>query len=392
MRTGADQLTISQINQDLILKTIKKHNQITRAGIAQKLRLSPPSVSSNIEKLLQKGLVQEFATDASEGPGRKGKLIGLNEAYAYIVCADLSSPVLTMGLGTIKEEILECRQYDRLEGLNACQVLACVKNAVADLLARNHLTMDQVGSMVVCSPGIIDEYAGKIEYAPQFPGWGGANVFSALREEYGDRLILMNDANSIALGELQKGIGRYYDSFAYINIDVGIGGGIIVDHKLLQGHNLAAGELGFMLTALDQLGNPSPEKGSLERLISIHAIQERLAEQLSLSPEELTISVINQRYRSGDSVVRREIDTMIRMIAMCAVNISAILNVPVICLGGMIRELDVDLEQRISGLIQGMIPYAPHICRSQLGSTGFIYGALYLGADRILHRATHEVE
>ena len=57
MRTAVDQQTISYMNQSLVLDLIKKKGRITRAGISQALRLSPPSVSSNIEKLLKKGII-----------------------------------------------------------------------------------------------------------------------------------------------------------------------------------------------------------------------------------------------------------------------------------------------------------------------------------------------
>lgn len=390
MRTRADQLTISHMNQSLILDTIRKHGKITRAGISQELRLSPPSVSSNIEKLIQKQLVLEFYVDSAEGPGRRGKLVGLNPDYSFIVCMDLSSPILTLGLGNINEEIIAFHQYDRIEGLNAPQILDCVKNAFSALLTQYQLTREQIGAIIVCSPGVINEYAGKIEYAPQFPGWEGSDVWRALHSEYGDKLILMNDVNVIALGEQQVGIGRYYNSFVYINVDVGIGGAIIIDNKLLEGHNLAAGEIGYMMTSPRQFENHASARCSLESQVSFTAIRERLAQKLNQPLQSLTIPAINAAYHAGDPIVRKELDQLIKMLAMCIVNISAVLNVPVICLGGMIRDLDIDITQQISRLIQDSVPYPPHICLSQLGATGFLHGALHLGTERILKQATKE--
>ena len=83
-------------------------------------------------------------------------------------------------------------------------------------------------------------------------------------------------------------------------------------------------------------------------------------------------------------------ENLIRMLAMCIVNISAVLNLPVVCIGGMIRELEIDLDRRISALIQNMVPYPPKVCISQLGSTGFLYGALHLGSEKILKETTGE--
>lgn len=388
MKTSADQLTISHINQKLILDTIKEHGMITRANLSQLLHLSPPSVSSNIEKLLQKRLVLEYSTSSIEGPGRKGKLLGLNPDYSYIVCVDLSSPMLGVGIGNVKEEIVDYHQFEKIEDLNAQELLSCIESAISNIMSRNNLSEERIGAIIVCSPGVINEFAKKIEYVPQFPGWSGANVWSILRQKYGEKLILINDINAIAMGELQVGVGKIVNSFVCLNVDIGIGGGIIVNNQLLEGVNLAAGELGFMMTSMQQLEQPSREKGNLEKLISIQALRKRLAQKLELPFHALTIPAINDLYRNREPVVVEEIENLIRMLAMCIVNISAVLNVPVVCIGGMIRELEVDLDRRISALIQNMVPYPPKVCISQLGNTGFLYGALHLGSEKILQKTT----
>lgn len=388
MKTSADQLTISHINQKLILDTIKEHGQITRANLSQLLHLSPPSVSSNIEKLLQKQLILEYSTSRFEGPGRKGKLLGLNPDFSYIVCVDLSSPMLGVGIGNVKEEIMDYHQFERIEDLNAQELLSCIETAIANIMKRNDLSEDRIGAIIVCSPGVINETAKKIEYVPQFPGWSGTNVWSILRQKYGEKLILINDVNAIAMGEMQVGVGKIVNSFVCLNVDIGIGGGIIVNNQLLEGVNLAAGELGFMMTSLQQLEQPSREKGNLENLVSIQSLRKRLSQKLEIPFHALTIAAINDLYRKRNAIVVEEMELLIRMLAMCIVNISAVLNVPVVCIGGMIRELEIDLDRRISALIQNMVPYPPKICLSQLGGTGFLYGALHLGSEKILKETT----
>lgn len=73
-----------------------------------------------------------------------------------------------------------------------------------------------------------------------------------------------------------------------------------------------------------------------------------------------------------------------KLLAMSIVNITAVLNTPLVCIGGIISEFNVDLENQISSYIQGMVPYPPAICLSEMGSMGFIPGALHLGAEEIL--------
>ena len=385
MQMKADQMTISQINQRLIIDTIRKHHRITRAGLSQQLHLSPPSVSANVEKLLEKGILLEYAADEMTGPGRRGKLLGLNPEYRYLVCVDLSGKMMTVGLGTIEEEMVECVTCDRIEGVMAGQVIDDIKKNVLDLLFRNRLTMDRVGAVIICVPGIINENSGRIEHVSQFPGWDSLDAWNLLKQEYGSKLLLINDINASALGELDAGIGRYYSSFVYINIDIGVGGGVVINGHLLEGENLAAGSVGFMLTTADQLDGSRRKDRNVGDQVNVPVMRKRTADKLKIPENELTISMVNHLFRTGNPVVLDEITNLTKNLAMCIINICAVLNVPVVCLGGRIQELDVDLPRNLTRIVQNNLYYPPHVCFSQLGNSGAIRGAFRLGSEKILN-------
>ncbi len=384
MRTAVDQQTISYMNQSLVLDLIKKKGRITRAGISQALRLSPPSVSSNIEKLLKKGIILEYESSTSNtGPGRKGTLIGINQTFSYTLAISLSGPVLRIALGDTCENMVDYRQYDSIEGKSGSFIMEAIVTAIEDILEQNQIEISLVGVIVICTPGVIDQQAGKIEFAPQIVGWDKINIITSLKEKFHSKVILINDINAIALGELTHGVGRKTKSFVYINIDLGIGAGIVLDGKLIQGERSAAGEVGYMLTAVEQLDS-KPRFGHLESLISIQSIRSNIARRLSINEGELTIDKLNALYASNNLVVRQEIEYVSKLLAMSIVNITAVLNTPLVCIGGIISEFNVDLENQISSYIQGMVPYPPAICLSEMGSMGFIPGALHLGAEEIL--------
>lgn len=391
MRTAVDQQTISCMNQTLILNLIKKEERITRASISHTLRLSPPSVSSNIEKLLKKGVVLEFEANSSTGPGRRGTLLGLNQYFSYIIGISLSGPVLRVVLGNICEEVVDYRQYESIVGCTGKVIIEYIFQAVENILEKNQISSDSIGAIVVCTPGVIDEKIGKIEFAPQIIGWEELNIISTLEEKFHTQVILINDINAIALGELMQGVGQKSKSFVYINIDLGIGAGIVIDGHLIKGQNAAAGEVGYMLTSVEQLENKQ-QFGHLESLITLKSIQSNIAKKLGIPESFVNIEKINTLYKEGNFVVHQEVEYISKLLSMTITNITAVLNTPLVCLGGIISGLQVDIEQHITEYIQDMVPYPPKICMSEMGNTGFIPGSLYLGSKTILEQIVTSTE
>ena len=88
----------------------------------------------------------------------------------------------------------------------------------------------------------------------------------------------------------------------------------------------------------------------------------------------------------------QEIEYISKLLAMTIVNITAVLNTPVVCLGGSISELHVDIDKHITHYIRDMVPYPPKICLSEMGNTGFIPGALHLGSKKTLEHVVNAPE
>ncbi len=90
-------------------------------------------------------------------------------------------------------------------------------------------------------------YTGNIEFAPNLP-WKGIIPFAKLMsEKFGIPAALTNDANAAAIGEMTYGVARGMKNFIMITLGTGVGSGIIIDGKLVYGHDGFAGELGHAI-------------------------------------------------------------------------------------------------------------------------------------------------
>jgi len=139
---------------------------------------------------------------------------------------------------------------------------------------------DPVIAIGIAAPGPVDPRAGTILTSPNIPGWHNFPVVDKLSQEFNLPVYVNNDANLAALGEWKFGAGRGHQDVLYLTISTGIGGGVIIRNRLLQGYHGLAAELGHVTVLA---GGPMCScgfPGHLEALASGPAIVRYVQEQL----------------------------------------------------------------------------------------------------------------
>lgn len=108
------------------------------------------------------------------------------------------------------------------------------------------------------------------------PAWRGFPLLARLEQEYGLRTVVDNDAKALALGEGWKGAGRGVDSFLAMVVSTGVGGGLVVDGRLLDGASGNAGHVGHVVVVPGGARCGCGSRGCLEAEISGTAVGRRL--------------------------------------------------------------------------------------------------------------------
>jgi glucokinase len=138
-----------------------------------------------------------------------------------------------------------------------------------------------VQAIGMASPGPLDPQTGVILATPNIPEWTDFPVTEKLTEHFGVPAYLDNDANLAALGEWKFGAGRGHHDVLYLTISTGIGGGVIINDRLLHGYHGLAAELGHVVVLA---GGPLCScgfEGHLEALAAGPAITRYVREQLA---------------------------------------------------------------------------------------------------------------
>lgn len=149
-------------------------------------------------------------------------------------------------------------------------VLASLQIAAKEVAAAESLS--RVAALGLGAPGPLNPWTGVLIEPPNLPGWNNVPVRQIMERGLGIPVFVGNDANLAALGELYYGAARGLRNIVYLTVSTGVGGGVIVDGRLLLGRSGLAAELGH--TTVDASGPPCGcgNYGCLEALASGTAI------------------------------------------------------------------------------------------------------------------------
>ena len=163
-------------------------------------------------------------------------------------------------------------------------------------------------------------YSGTIEYAPNLKWKGIIPMADLMQKKFGLTTRLTNDANAAAVGEMMYGCTKNIKHFITITLGTGVGSGIVVDGKILLGHDGFAGELGHtIIRPGGRLHKGTGLRGSLEAYASATGVRETAIELLTEHPEEesllrnytindLTSESVYECAIQGDTIANRIFD------------------------------------------------------------------------------------
>lgn len=199
-----------------------------------------------------------------------------------------------------------------------------------------------IGAVSVVVPGTVDLPDGVVVTAPNLPSLDGFNLAAALKRDLTWPVIIENDANAAALGEMWRGAARGYRTLICVTLGTGVGGGIILEGKLWRGVDGSAAEIGHI--SVDPFGGVRCNCGSygcLEVYASATAIVRMTREALaqhsdSLLPdnEELTSAKVYQAGMAGDPLALEIFRRMGVYLGIGLANLVNILNPEIVVIGG----------------------------------------------------------
>lgn len=220
--------------------------------------------------------------------------------------------------------------------------------------------------------------------------WGGFDVAEALEDLCGFPAKIVNDANAAALGEMGAGGGKGRKNVVFVTLGTGVGGGVIVDGKLLAGVHGAGGEIGH-IKVKDTHDTPCGcgKRGCLEQYSSATGIVNETKKFLQNSDapsrlrslETITAKDIFDLAKDGDTVALAQVEEMTRLLGKALAAVSCVCDPEVIVLGGGVSRAGSIITDNVEKWFREYaFPAAENteFALAQLGNDAGIYGGVQM--------------
>ncbi len=224
-------------------------------------------------------------------------------------------------------------------------ILSDIAKAIDNKLAQEGISKNDVQGVGVGVPGPVNSKGIVLKCVNL--GWGVFNVEEELASLTGLKVKAGNDANVAALGEMWQGAGKGSEDMVMVTLGTGVGGGIIVDGKVIAGANGAGGEIGHITVNDDEIEACNcGQYGCLEQYTSATGIvrmaKRKLAktdEETSLrAVEELSAKIIFDEAKKGDKIAGELVEELGKILGSTLSNIAAVTNPEVIVIGGGVSK------------------------------------------------------
>ena len=380
-----DQADVRRHNAALVLGCVAADGPLSRARVAAHTGLTRATVGTIVHELLAAGLVAEQGTRSTAGVGRPGTDLVMDPDGAASVGIEINVDGIVVAVvdlaGTVRHRA--ARPGD-LRSRTASTVLRSAARMVDDALAAADELGLPVRGIGIAVPGLVDLGEHVLRLAPNL-GWTDLAVVERMRS-YSTRswscpVVLDNEANLAALGELWRGSHGSTDSFVLVNGDVGVGAGVVLDGALHRGSRGFGGELGHLTVAPEGPECRCGARGCLEQVAGLDFILRQAGVVDAPGPGEDAIAPLLARLRRGDERAELALRQAGEALGVGVAALVNLFDVDTVVLGGIFAPLFPWLDETLNAVVRRRVlsaAWAPLTVRpSHLGRDAAVIGAAY---------------
>jgi predicted NBD/HSP70 family sugar kinase len=398
LRTGrspARQDALRPHNLALVLQHIAAGEPVTRARLAAATGLTKTTVSSLVDDLVSARLVVELGPEARGEIGRPGSALALDPSGYAGIGLEINVDYIAVCLANLVGEVryLRTRARDN-RSQSPAKVLGRAVRMIGTALARAEAARLTVAGLGVAVPGPVETDSGLLRLAPNL-GWVDVPVAAILADRLAGHdlaVVVDNEANLAALGELWFGGHHDLADFIHVSGEIGVGGGVVLSEELFRGVRGFAGEIGHVVVQPDGPRCRCGARGCLEQVAGQEAILRAAgltgAVATSIGQPGGSVAELLARARAGDPATLRAVESAGRALG---IGLSATVNVvdpSTVVLGGLYAALEPWLRgPLLEELSERAITHrwSPvQLLASRLGPDAAVRGAAGVVVKRVL--------
>ena len=312
----------------------------------------------------------------------------------YRIGVDLGGTNIATGILDENNKIIGRGKVKTRAPRPAAEIFDSIKESVEMAIADAGISIDDVKSIGIGTPGSVNKATGEIEFSNNLQ-FNNVPAKEMLEARLKKPVFLENDANCAALGEAVAGCGNGVKDFVAVTLGTGVGSGIIIDGKIIRGSNYCGGEMGHMVINVDGIQCNCGRKGCWEKYASATALVSQAVEAMQNNKTSLLWKTcegdlnkvegktIFEALDLGDATAKKVVDRYLYYVSVGIGNIINALQPEIICVGGGISGQGEKILRPIRGFVTEE-RYSVHsnkqtiILPAQLGNDAGIIGAALL--------------
>lgn len=303
--------------------------------------------------------------------------------YAFGV--DIGGTTVKLGLFDRDGCVLDKWEIPTVKDNDGAAILPDVAESISGKMKEKGIALEDIAGIGVGAPGAVDDKGTMVGGAVNL-GWGVFNIPKVLNGYLDVPVKATNDANAAAFGEMWQGGGKGYDNMVAVTLGTGVGGGIIVDGRIVAGAMGAGGEIGHIHIEDNETESCGcKNKGCLEQYASATGIVRLARRRLAKDDKEsllrqgsITAKTVFDAVKEGDEVAIEIAEQFGDYLGRGLAAVAAVVNPEIFVIGGGVSKAGDILLTFIRPAFQ---KYAFKACSNaefalaKLGNDAGIYGA-----------------
>jgi predicted NBD/HSP70 family sugar kinase len=363
-RNPGSQGALRHLNQERLVEFLLAHGPSTQAELARGTGLSTATVSNIVRDLAAKGVV---ATSPVTSSGRRALLVQLADTGDIAAGVDFGRRHVRIVLCTLGYAVLAEQELALPLGYDVSEAIGEAARLLDRMLVDGGHDRESVLSVGIGIPGPIDRRTGTVLQGAILPEWVGVNLRD-LEHAFCFPVVLDNDANLGALGEVTWGANRGVRDIIFVKIGSGIGAGLIIGGQPYYGFLGITGELGHTPVVEAGVICRCGNRGCLETVASTTVMIEALGRG---GTESVTTADILRRGLERDPAALRVVGDAGEAVGRAIGSIANVINPELVLIGGPLVGLGEALLEPIRrGIRHNAIPIIAETTTVRVSSLG----------------------
>lgn len=384
-------------DERLILENIFWEATPSRHELSALTGFSKSKLNAAISNLLAEGWLEEGETHRASS-GRPASDVHLSTRFGYVVGIDLWANVVHIGLSNANLKLIATISEEVDVRAGPKSVMPVITKCIKQLLHQENLEPSRVSRVGFGVPGPVDFAGGTMVHPIFMAGWEGLSFGDYFASSLGMRVVVDNDVNVMALGELwhhrtKAAVSSRFENFLVVKLSAGIGAAIIAQGDIYRGSDGAAGDIAHICVDPNGQRCVCGNVGCLELMAGAQAIVKSATEaaktdtnsylalalqkQQSLSIQDVSLAALDGDLLANDIIHRA--GNAIGQVLAASVNL---LNPSRIFLGGEVAHISplllASIRQSVYSRSLALSTRQLRVDVTRLGERSGLYGAVAL--------------